>query len=238
MNKLRAFLLRPAMRAVLGQGQPRFDIRQVFTERKILLVSLAKGALGPESAALLGSLVVSQLWRATQERVNIAPERRHVVPVYLDEFQDVLHLPTELGEVLEQARGLGLAMHLAHQHIGQLSPEMRATVMANARSKLVFNLDADDAATMAKRSRQATAEDFQRLGKYELYARLLANGAVTEFASLHSRPAPTVFSQADELRRASRERYGQCLDETEAGFLELLDNVPETRLGRSGRRPR
>jgi hypothetical protein len=35
MNKLRAFLLRPAMRAILGQGQPRFDISQVFTERKI-----------------------------------------------------------------------------------------------------------------------------------------------------------------------------------------------------------
>ena len=238
MNKLRAFLLRPAMRAVLGQGQPRFDISQVFTERKIFLVSLAKGELGSESAALLGSLVVSQLWRATQERVKVAPERRHVVPVYLDEFQNVLHLPTDLGEVLEQARGFGLALHLAHQHLAQLTPRIKASVMANARSKLIFNLDADDAVVMAQRSSQLTAEDFQRLGKYELYARLLAANEATDYASLRTRPAPAICSSPDELRRLSRERYGQPLSETEAGFIELLDgSTTETRLGRSTRRP-
>ncbi|WP_052308056.1 type IV secretory system conjugative DNA transfer family protein [Nakamurella multipartita] len=45
MNKLRAFLLRPTMRAVLGQVTPVFRLRQVFLERKVLLVSLSKGAL-------------------------------------------------------------------------------------------------------------------------------------------------------------------------------------------------
>jgi hypothetical protein len=238
MNKLRAFLLRPAMRAILGQGQPRFDISQVFTERKILLVSLAKGALGAESAALLGSLVVSQLWRATQERVRIPAERRHVVCVYLDEFQNVLHLPTDVAEVLEQARSLGLAMHLAHQHLGQLSPRMRSTVMANARSKLLFNLDADDAAAFAQRTTQVKAEDFQRLGRYELYARLLADGAVTDLASLRSRPAPSTCSEPVVLRRTSRERYGQDLNDVEASFISLVDqSASETRLGRGTRRP-
>ena len=56
MNKLRAFLLRPRMRAVIGQADPAFDMTSVFTERKILLVSLAKGLLGPEASALLGAL--------------------------------------------------------------------------------------------------------------------------------------------------------------------------------------
>jgi hypothetical protein len=62
MNKLRAFLLRERLRRVIGQGKPRFDLRQVFTERKIVLVNASSGALGPESSGLLGSLVVSQLW--------------------------------------------------------------------------------------------------------------------------------------------------------------------------------
>ena len=64
MNKLRPFLLRPRLRAVLGQTRPAFALSEVFTERKILLVSLAKGTLGSEAAGLLGSLVFSQsLWR-------------------------------------------------------------------------------------------------------------------------------------------------------------------------------
>jgi Type IV secretion-system coupling protein DNA-binding domain len=71
MNKLRPLLMRPELRAIIGQTQPRFDVRQVFTERKVLLVNLARGLLGPETSALLGSLVVAQLWQATLGRSSI-----------------------------------------------------------------------------------------------------------------------------------------------------------------------
>ena len=56
-NKLRPWLLRPSLRNVLGQRRPAISMREVFAERKILLVSLAQGQLGPEGAALLGALV-------------------------------------------------------------------------------------------------------------------------------------------------------------------------------------
>ena len=75
MNKLRQWLLRPSLRAVLGQREPRFQLRQVFTERKILLVPLRKAILGPEAAGLLGSLVVAQLWQAIQARAAIPAEQ-------------------------------------------------------------------------------------------------------------------------------------------------------------------
>lgn len=68
MNKLRPVLLRPGLRAMLGQTQPRFDLRETFTERRILLVNLAKGDLGTDSARLLGSVVVSLLWQRALER--------------------------------------------------------------------------------------------------------------------------------------------------------------------------
>ena len=106
MNKLRPLLLRPEMRAIVGQRHG-FDLRRVFTERKILLVDLSKGLLGPETASLLGSIVVSQLWQAILGRVAIAPERRHPVLVVVDEFQDYLRLPLNFADALAQARGLG-----------------------------------------------------------------------------------------------------------------------------------
>jgi hypothetical protein len=75
MNKLRQWLLRPSLRAVLGQREPRLQLSQVFTENKILLVPLRKAILGPEAAALLGSLVVAQSGRTTP-RTGSAPGDR------------------------------------------------------------------------------------------------------------------------------------------------------------------
>jgi len=68
MNKVRPMLIRSSLRAVLGQAAPRFELQQVFSERKILLVNLAKGLLGPEASALLGSIVVasSGRWRSSE----------------------------------------------------------------------------------------------------------------------------------------------------------------------------
>ncbi len=109
LNKLRPLLMRPELRAVIGQVKPRFDLRQVFTERKVLLVNLARGQLGPETAALLGSLIMSQLWQAILGRSAIAPERRHPVFIYVDEFQEYLRLPVDFADALAQARGLGAA---------------------------------------------------------------------------------------------------------------------------------
>jgi len=81
MNKLRQWLLRPSLRAVLGQRELRFQLSRVFTERRILLVPLRKAILGPEAASLLGSLVVAQLWQAIQARAAVPAGKRHPVMV-------------------------------------------------------------------------------------------------------------------------------------------------------------
>jgi hypothetical protein len=236
MNKLRP-LLRPGLRGVLGQRQPRFDVRSVFTERKVLLVPLRRGVIGPEAASLLGSLVLSELWAAVQGRSAIPAAKRHPVMVYIDEVQDYLHLPTDLGEALAQARGYGVGFTLAHQFLGQLPREMRGAVLANARSRVCFQLPHEDAVVMAKGHPELAAEDFTALGQYEVYASLYAGGQVTAYASGRTLPPSLPVSNTDELRRRSRERYGQPLDAVEAGFADLLAaaNVP---LGATGRRRR
>ena len=112
LNKVRPYLLRPQLRAVLGQAQPRFDVLDVFTKRRILLVDCSVGALGPEISALLASLVMSQLWGATLRRSAIAPERRHPVSVYVDEFQTFLHTPTDLGDAAGPGPGPRCRLYL------------------------------------------------------------------------------------------------------------------------------
>ena len=50
---------------MLGQSNPKFALKDVFYGRKIVLVPLNKGFLGNETAKLLGSLLVGQLWTLT-----------------------------------------------------------------------------------------------------------------------------------------------------------------------------
>ena len=240
MNKLRAFLLRPRMRAVIGQADPAFDMTTVFTERKILLVSLAKGLLGPEASALLGSLVVSQFWSATQGRVAIPSERRHPAMCFIDEFQDYLHLPTDLADALAQARGLGLGLTLAHQHLGQLPAPVQEAVLANARSRICFQLGPKDAATFARSVPQLEPVDFQSLDKYQIYASLVADGQVTGYASATTNAPANPTSDPAEIRRQSRQRYGRPIAEIEAALAALLggDRDPGEDVGRRPRRDR
>ena len=237
MNKARTFLLRPSMRAVLGQVKPKFSVRQVFTEQKILLVSLSKGLVGPETAELLGSLVVADLWQATLERAAVPASRRSPVHVIIDELQDYLRLPTDLADALAQARGLGVGFTLAHQHLAQLKKsDMLPAILANARSRVCFKLPPEDAAVIAKGHPELTADDFSALGKYEIYANLMSDGASGRYVSGRTEAHDKPVRNPKTLRRRSREQFGRPLSEVEAGFLALIDNAAGSADAAPGRR--
>ena len=221
MRRLRPFLLRPELRAIIGQAKPRFDLREVFTKRRILLVNLSKGTLGPETAALLGSLLMTGLWQATLGRSQIPPERRHMVPIYVDEFQDYLRLPVDFADALAMARGLGVAFVLAHQFLHQLDPQVRSSVLANAQSRVVFRLPADDARIVASGG-QLDPEDFQSLGAYECYAQLDAHGAVQPWCSARTILPPSPISEPETVRATSRSNYGTDRTEVEADIRRLV----------------
>jgi len=230
LNKLNPFIMRPALRAMLGQTSPRFDVREVFTRRKVLLVNLAKGQLGPEASALLGSLIIGQVWQAALGRGAQPSSARRPVFLYIDEFQEYLRLPVDLADALAQARGLGLSLTLAHQHLAQLSSEVRAAVLANAQSKVCFRLAPDDARVLASGSRLAP-EDFSGLGAFECYVQLVANDMVQPWASARTLPPPTAISDPEAVRRASRRNYGRPRREVEDAIEKLVNGGRRTEAG-------
>ncbi|HUC89337.1 MAG TPA: type IV secretion system DNA-binding domain-containing protein [Patescibacteria group bacterium] len=239
MNKLRAFLMRPAMRRVIGQGEPLFKIEEVFTKRRILLVNLAKGNLGSEAAQLFGSLVVSQVWQAVQSRSNVPQNKRAPAFVYVDEVQDYLHLPTDIGDVLAQSRSYGVGMALAHQHLGQLPTDLKTGVLSNARSRICFQLSHDDANVIAKSSKILEPHDFENLSRYHIYARLVAAGEVAPWASGKTLAPQRAVSDPAIIRALSRERYGRDAVDVEvelggqiAGFVP---DIAKTPIGRKAR---
>ena len=228
LTRLQPFLIRPHLRATLGQAAPSFDLEEVFTRRRIVLVSLNKGVLGAESARLLGSLLVGQLWPLILARAAVEPSRRHVVSVFIDEVQDYLSLPGSLADALAQARSLGAAFHLAHQYRGQLPPALKAGIDANARNKIIFSLSAADAAELARQAIGLEAADFQLLPRFGVYARTMHHGRENPWCHATTLPPTPPTQDALALRASSQARYGQDAAQTEAALLARIGQSSST----------
>ena len=94
--------------------------------------------------SLFATLLLSDLWTAAKERGK-GIDGKPVKPfyVYIDEFQNFI-TPT-IAKNLDQARGFGLHLTLANQfprqilHSGANGQQVYDSIMANARSKIVFS---------------------------------------------------------------------------------------------------
>ena len=225
LNKLRQLMLRPGLRAMLGQAQPRFGLADLLERRRIVVVNLNQGLLGAGAARLLGTLLISQLWQHLLARQAHPAERRQIVSVYIDEVQAFLAgLPGSLADALAQARSLGAAFHLAHQYRGQLSTEMMQAVETNTRSKVYFALSATDAAAAARLAPELEAADFQLLAQYQAYATVMHQGSRSGWFSLTTRPAPPAVRDPALLYAASHARYGIPAEQTEAELIALTSS--------------
>ncbi len=227
-NKLRSFLLRKRLRNVIGQAESTISLEQVLAKRQVLVVSLAKGVLGEDAASLLGAALIARLWQAAQGRAALAPSERHPTFCHIDEFQDYLSLPTSLGGVLAQARGYGLGLTLSHQHLGQLPKPVREAVLANARSKVVFQTTATDARVLARElGPELTAEDLQSLGAFEAYVAAAAGRRVLPPTSIKTLPPGKSTGLGERIRTHSRERYGRPAGEVEREIRARSEREPE-----------
>jgi hypothetical protein len=225
MTRLRQFLLRPQLRAVLGQVDPKFELGDLFTKNRIVLVSLNRGLIGAESARLLGSLVVSQLWPLILARAALPPERRRIVNIFIDEVQDYLALPTDLEDALSQSRSLGAGFTLAHQYRRQLPPGLRSGIDANARNKIIFGLNAEDAQDLAKQAPQLESLDFILLPRFGIYTSLIQNGSQTGWFSARTLPPESPVREPVSLRANSAHLYGRDALEVEADVLRKIGAV-------------
>lgn len=207
MNKLRQFLLRPAMVKMLDQREGRFRLRNIFRDNKVLLVPLNEGLIGPGTASLLGSLVIAEIWQATQERANEPYASERPGTVYVDEAPRFLHLPMSLADALAVSRSLWVGWFLAAQFRDQFPPALRTAVDVNARSKIVFASEYDDARDMAKLAPGLEAEDFMALPRFHAYANLVADGAPSGWALVKTLPPPPVTANVEAVRAVSRANY-------------------------------
>jgi hypothetical protein len=109
---------------------------------------------------------------------------------------------------------------LAHQHLGQLSPNVKAAVAANARSRIVFQCGYDDAGALAKLlGGGLTANDIQRLARFETYQALCHDGRTLSPASAITLPIGKPLGTLGTIQATSRTRYGVAREQTDQELI-------------------
>lgn len=144
LRRLRAFVQTPLLRAIFGQSGHSLDLSTALDEGTIVLVSVARdrACVSRRSAEVFATLLLTDLWTAAQQR----GKRKGVKPfrVYIDEFQDFV--TPSIAANLDQARGYGLHLTMAHQYPRQLlnagahGERLYDSVLENASTKAVFRL--------------------------------------------------------------------------------------------------
>jgi hypothetical protein len=218
LNKLRAFLLRRSVRAIVGQEHSTIDVAACLDQGRLLLVRVPKGTLGEDTSRLLGSFVVARVWQAALARAGRPETWRPDAALYVDEVHNYLSLPTPLAEMLAEARGYRLSLCLAHQHLGQLPKEMREAIAANARTKILFQLSPEDAAALERLvAPELHAHDLAHLPAHTAAVRLCHGGETGPAFTLTTEPLPAGSPRrAEAVRTASRERAGTPREQVEA----------------------
>jgi CxxC-x17-CxxC domain-containing protein len=226
-NKVGQLTSNPLIRNIAGQKKSSFDLRQVMDEKKILIINLAKGRVGEDTARLLGAMMVTKLYLAAMSRVDIAEEsNREDFFLYVDEFQN---FATEsFADILSEARKYKLSLTLAHQFMAQLAEEVRDAVIGNVGTMLTFRVGAEDAEFLEKEfSPEFMATDIVNLGFAQIYLKLMIDGVAQRPFSASTLPPieKTHGSFREAIVAASRGTYARPKEEIDNQILEWSENI-------------
>jgi type IV secretory pathway TraG/TraD family ATPase VirD4 len=197
-NKVNKLALPDILRNIFGQSKSTFNLAWMMDNNKIFVANLSKGQLGEDNSNLLGSLLITQIQLASMARS--AQEERHPAYCFIDEFQNFTN--DGLPSVLSEARKYNVSMTMAHQYIGQLRENMRASVFGNVNTMVAFCIGEDDAKVVAPYFDRPTT-DLINLPRFECYARL-----DRRISRARTHPLPS-SQNIDNLIKANRERYGR-----------------------------
>lgn len=206
------FVSRPEIRNSLGQLESTFTMPDLVANSKILLVHLNGVRIGKQAAGLMGTLIMSALYRAVRTELHTQP-----VMLYMDEFQNFVTMPTDPGDMLAESRSFGLSMNLIHQNLDQLTDRsLRAAISSNCRTQISFQLSGDAQAMAREFGGKITPSDLEHLRRREAIAKVATPSGVSEPFTLMTRDAKPPTGNMDRVLHLSRTKYGRPVAEVEA----------------------
>jgi hypothetical protein len=189
-NKLGAFLAHPVVRKALCEPKIPLHFREIMDAGQTLVVNLGKGALGADTANVLGGLIVSSVAHAAYSRENQQEHTRKPFFLYVDEFHSFS--TSAFADMLSELRKYGLGLIATTQYGARLSDIVRESIFGNIGNIIAFRVGATDAAIIEKQfgAHVPQARDLVSLANYEIYLKMMIDGVQTKpFSARTSLPA-------------------------------------------------
>jgi hypothetical protein len=236
LNKISTFTSDPNIRAMLGQKHSTLNFREAMDEGKWILMNLSKGRL-KENTFLLGSLLLAKLKLAAMSRVDTREESRRAHIVYVDEFQNFTGSDYDFETILSESRKFKLGLTIAHQMLGQITPQLRSAIFGNVCTLLFFRLSAHDAgivaAEMGHKDKTLVERKLSDLGVGQAYLKIKGRSPML-LRTLHVSTPRVSEDAVERLKLLSSEAHARRRDEVEkeiAARREALLRAPARRAG-------
>jgi DNA helicase HerA-like ATPase len=124
---------------LLSCRSPRWDLSRALEPGSVTLFSMERAESGGRAASYLGSILLSLVWSHMVARGN----RGGKVVLVLDEVQEYAN--DSLAEMLRLGRRYNLHVWAATQSLTGLSPDLRDSLLTNARDLILFRGSPSDA---------------------------------------------------------------------------------------------
>ncbi|TAK28804.1 MAG: hypothetical protein EPO21_21860 [Chloroflexota bacterium] len=145
MNKVRQFTGNSLIRHIVGQSRSTVHFREWMDSGKIVLITLSERF--ETVRRLVGTAVISQIYRAALSRGDIQAGERTPFMLYVDEYD--LFATADFARILKGGRKFGIATTFAHQERTILDAANRGASLQGGNI-VVFRITGQDAEEMAK----------------------------------------------------------------------------------------
>lgn len=212
INKLNQFLSDPFLKNIFNQRENRIKLDELIEQKKIILINLSKNHIGEENSSLFGSIFITKLKQAGIKRTLLDDSARDDFYLYIDEFHN---LATEdFKNILFEAKKYGFCLTIAHQYMGQLSPQLQSAILGNVGSIIIFRVSGEDATKLKPEMAPVfDIKDMINLGTQEFYIKETIDGETYDPFSaetLKILPPPHV-SFRNIIMRKSSQKYNTSL---------------------------
>ena len=195
-------------RAILGQRRSTIDLRRTIQDGGVLLVSTSQGTAGRDVAALVGASLLNLVDAVIREQGSMPLEKRRGTLVVVDEMQSMPGLDYE--SMLSELGKFGASFVLATQSLaklGDLSPTMQDTLLANIGCLAVFQVAGSDARTLVWElgKDRVSEEDITSLPVHHCYVRAtVGKERMPAFSMAVRKPEQGDPETAARIRKATK----------------------------------
>ena len=199
-HKLSKLLVGGTVSLMLSQPHSSFNFRRIMDDGMIFIANLSK--LGTEMRQILGGFMVAILHMTALGRSDTPKELRKWSHIYLDEAHRFV--TDSLEDVITDTRKYAVRMTFAHQYLRQFDKQ-KIDAVSSVRTMIVFNVDTQDAAFLAKNFQGlVSSDDISGLDKWQAIMRCERD--IVRFKTLRALEIPEK-NYKDQIIARSRKLY-------------------------------